>query len=114
MSDDGYHEITALRTRLAQLEGRLTRGARLDAVTHDLKTWPGQFAAVACGDKTHEVRKNDRGYRVGDVLNLREWSPETHEYSGKTCTRVVSHLTPGGVFGLPEDLCVMSVRELKR
>jgi hypothetical protein len=41
--------------------------------THELKTWPGPFAAVLSGEKTHEVRKNDRGYAVGDRLLLREY-----------------------------------------
>lgn len=36
---------------------------------HDLKTWPGPFAAVWSGVKKHEVRINDRGYVVGDAAS---------------------------------------------
>ena len=87
---------------------------------HSLKTWPEPFAAVLAGEKTHEVRVNDRGYAVGDVLELREWrfigDREWSEgagghYTGRSVRVVVTHMTRGGSFGLPEDLCVMSIRK---
>jgi len=43
--------------------------------THVLKCWPQYFEAVADGTKTFELRKDDRKYRVGDILHLREWAP---------------------------------------
>jgi len=43
---------------------------------HRLKTVDPYFTDVAVGRKTFEVRKNDRGFRVGDVLVLEEWHPE--------------------------------------
>lgn len=43
--------------------------------THRLKTWPGPFAALLEGTKTFELRRDDRGYAVGDVLDLIEWDP---------------------------------------
>lgn len=43
---------------------------------HDLKTAPEHFEAVWSGAKTAELRKDDRGFSVGDVLRLREWSIE--------------------------------------
>lgn len=40
---------------------------------HQLKIAPKYFNAVVAGQKTAELRKDDRGYKVGDVLSLCEW-----------------------------------------
>jgi hypothetical protein len=42
---------------------------------HALKCWPEFFAAILGGQKRHEVRHDDRGFKVGDRLLLREWDP---------------------------------------
>ena len=62
--------------------------------THKLKTWPAYFVAVCDGRKTFEIRRNDRGFQVGDDLLLREWceenAPEPTGYTGGTArVRVV-------------------------
>jgi len=80
-----------------------------EVVTHSLKTWPAPFAAVVRGEKTYEVRCSDRGYKVGDLLVLLEWDPETEAYSGQTVLAVVNHMTASGEWGLPDDLCVMGI-----
>lgn len=40
---------------------------------HDLKILPEHYENILSGDKTFEIRKNDRGYKVGDYLMLCEW-----------------------------------------
>lgn len=93
--------------------------------THELKTWPEPFAAVLAGTKRHEIRVDDRGYAVGDVLVLKEWDPTPTPqpvtawsivmvdrpigYTGRVLTVRVTYLTPGGAWGLPAGLCVMSI-----
>jgi len=42
-------------------------------VTHRLKLIPEYFEDVAYGVKRAEIRRNDRDFRVGDYLQLREW-----------------------------------------
>jgi hypothetical protein len=76
---------------------------------HELKTWPKQFSATLSGFKKHEVRVNDRNYQEGDELLLREWNPDTQRYTGRHVLATISYMTKGGTFGLPENLCVMSV-----
>lgn len=61
---------------------------------HDLKTWPESYDAVARGDKTHEVRRCDRPYHVGDVLTLRRWDPQAEEYTGDVLHRQITYITP--------------------
>lgn len=43
--------------------------------THELKTWPQYFSPMVTGAKKFELRKNDRGFQIGDLLILREYSP---------------------------------------
>ena len=43
---------------------------------HELKIWPQYYQAVKDGTKTFEVRKNDRGFQKGDIVELREYDPE--------------------------------------
>lgn len=38
--------------------------------THRLKTWPQYWDAVHSGDKTFEVRRDDRGFQKGDIVEL--------------------------------------------
>lgn len=49
----------------------------------ELKSWPKFFEKVLSGEKTFEIRINDRNFHVGDLLLLREWDPETKQYSGR-------------------------------
>jgi hypothetical protein len=81
---------------------------------HDLKTWPEQFQALWFGRKKHEVRKNDRNYKVNDNLILREWDPDTKAYSGRKMITMVDYVTAGGSFGLPKEICVMSLTVLTK
>ena len=40
---------------------------------HELKILPEYFEAVKTGIKKFECRINDRDYKVGDILDLKEW-----------------------------------------
>lgn len=70
---------------------------------HELKVWPQFFDVVASGVKTFEIRQNDRDYRVGDVLRLREWlrpgtlgvtrSEAEMLYTGREVRRRIAYIT---------------------
>jgi hypothetical protein len=80
--------------------------------THELKCWPEPFSAILDGSKRFELRNNDRDFAVGDVLVLREWVPGEPAFghlTGHFARAVVTYILPGGRFGLPPDLCVMSI-----
>jgi hypothetical protein len=68
--------------------------------THVLKTWPEYYEAVARGEKTFEVRRNDRDFHVGDTLVLQEWDPETEEYSGRRLSLRVTYVLKDDEFGM--------------
>ncbi len=42
-------------------------------MTHELKLASQYYDDSASGVKTFEIRKNDRDYKVGDLIRLREW-----------------------------------------
>lgn len=59
--------------------------------THDLKITPQYFEPVMQGIKPFEIRKNDRDYKVGDVLVLREWNG--NKYTGNSITKEITYIT---------------------
>ncbi|GAA3996004.1 hypothetical protein GCM10022408_03220 [Hymenobacter fastidiosus] len=79
--------------------------------THELKTWPACFDAVEAGIKPFDVRENDRDFQVGDALLLREYEPESEQYSGRTAARWISYVLLGGTFGVEAGWCVLGFGE---
>jgi hypothetical protein len=99
-------------------------------MTHKLKTWPEFFKAILAGDKTFEIRKDDRGFKVGDTLRLLEFDSgrdphcPRHEYiladerctcsnahfTGRECRVKVSYLT---TWQQKQDHVVMAIRPVK-
>lgn len=59
-------------------------------MTHDLKIRPEYFEAIIRGDKTFEVRFNDRNYQVDDILHLKEY--DGNAYTGRELTAKVAYL----------------------
>lgn len=80
-----------------------------DRRVHELKTWPEFFCALVDGQKTFELRKDDRGFRVGDTLVLREYQPGAKEYTGRKLYRFVSYIMSGPAFGLMQNYVVMGL-----
>ena len=76
---------------------------------HELKTWPKQFIEMMYGNKAFDVRKNDRDFKVGDFLFLREWEPSTEKYTGRILSRTVTYILTGGKFGIEPDYIVMGL-----
>jgi hypothetical protein len=80
--------------------------------THELKIWPQWFDAVRQGLKTYEVRKDDRGFSVGDILVLEEFKPGVGAYTGRTLERRITHILRGNdgeAVGLREGYCVVGI-----
>ncbi len=79
-------------------------------IIHSLKVWPEYYQSVVDLEKSFEYRKNDRGYAVGDFLQLREYNPDTGKYTGREEIRQITYILQGE-FGLPEGMCIMSLLE---
>lgn len=61
--------------------------------THELKCWPEYFKPMMRGEKRFEIRQNDRDFRVGDMLRLREFDPTQGLYTGLEMRQRVTYLT---------------------
>ena len=64
-------------------------------VDHELKTWPIYFEGTLSDRKSFEYRKDDRGFRTGDTLFLREFSNNPHKdkrYTGRNMRLLVKEI----------------------
>lgn len=91
-------------------------GRSVGMTRHELKAWSEPFQGVWDDRKPYEIRKNDRDFKVGDELLLREWvhdgsiiSKPGYPYTGREILANITYMTPGGEWGLPEDLCVLGI-----
>lgn len=110
-----YQRVARAILDAARAEGRSSpepQAVARTGVVHDLKTWPEPFAAVRAGLKPWELRLDDRDFRVGDVLRLREWIPALDAYTGEVEERVVIWKLDGGQFGLPVGYAILSLAAL--
>lgn len=78
---------------------------------HKLKTWTEPYKDVEREDKTCELRKADRDYRVGDYLMLMEFVPSADSLTGKYLFRRITHILTGDVVprGMLDGFVVLSI-----
>jgi len=74
--------------------------------THELKILPDYFNAVSEGRKKFELRRNDRGFRVGDRIVLREWTGSG--YTGKSVDCRIDYILEG-FDGLSPGYAILSI-----
>lgn len=86
-------------------------------MVHELKIKECYWKDVWNGRKTFEIRKNDRGYKIGDVIhfhpiddNGNEISIEK-EFNDKYNNYLITYVFEGGEYGLDKDFCVFGIRQ---
>jgi hypothetical protein len=73
---------------------------------HALKCWPEYFVPILDRTKKFDLRKNDRDYKIGDRVWLREWEPPSAQtvaagmqgegrYTGRECWRTIEYIVEG-------------------
>ena len=88
---------------------------------HELKTDSEVFCAVIAKIKTFEIRKNDRDFKFGDYLHLRETlytgkdmiNGHKLEYTGREVLVKVIYILHGPIYGLADGWCIMSIRAVE-
>ncbi|MBM3120389.1 MAG: DUF3850 domain-containing protein [Chloroflexi bacterium] len=76
---------------------------------HELKTETEYYQAVERGDKSFEVRKNDRDFKIFDMVILHE---VVHGIptGRKLDPMEIVYILPGGIYGIAPDYCVMQLK----
>jgi hypothetical protein len=88
--------------------------------THVVKSWKEFFGAIIAGERTHELRRDDRGYKIGDLLELHEFDSETGRFTGRTSTARITSVTSkdepcaASAQGLHPDFCILSIHVLSK
>lgn len=75
---------------------------------HELKTWPEYWEPISIGNKTFEIRLNDRNYKVGDYLQLSEFEPGKG-YTGRSLVVKVTYILSVMPF-VPEGYVCMGIK----
>lgn len=79
---------------------------------HELKTEPEYFEAALRGEKTFEVRKDDRNFQTGDYLALNEHSREEETYTGRSLLVEVVYVLKDPEY-CKEGYATMSIRRCR-
>ena len=74
---------------------------------HELKIYPDFFKAVISGEKTFEIRKNDRPFKKGDLLALNEFDGQY--YTGNSCLVYIDYIMDDADY-VKKDMVVMSIK----
>lgn len=80
-------------------------------MTHQLKCWPEYYSMIAEGIKTFDLRKNDRGFKVGQQIQFEEWSPNLKEYSGRVTQRRIVYILENFT-GLLPGYCILGLESV--
>ena len=74
---------------------------------HYIKVLPEYYRAIERGEKTFEVRFNDRNYQVCDILHLQEWL--NGGYTGREIIAEVTYLLDD-INYCKDGFVIMSIR----
>lgn len=59
---------------------------------HEKKVWPEYFQEILEGKKTFELRLADWQCNEGDTLVLKEWNPQTSQYTGRKLEKKIAYV----------------------
>lgn len=75
---------------------------------HELKIWPKYYRAVIARLKKFEIRENDRNFKVGDVIHLKEFEPTTKLFTGRECDVMITYMIEEAP-GMNPGYCLMTI-----
>ena len=91
---------------------------------HELKIKEEYYKAIIDGEKTFELRKNDRDYQVGDLIQFNDklFTPKyyfegaTEKYYPLPCEtlfKITYVLKDVPEYGLDKDYCILGIKQVE-
>lgn len=76
---------------------------------HELKIIPKYFEDIKSGNKNFELRKDDRDYKVGDLITLKEY--ENGKYTGREIKNIcITYILRDAIeYGLMQGYCILGL-----
>lgn len=91
-------------------------GADAQSQQHIVRSWAHIYDAIESGRKTHDLRRNDRNYQVGDTMLLKRFDNVLGRYTGEEMRVLITYITgrdhvPCAVSSavLNNDYCILSI-----
>ncbi|MNK14331.1 hypothetical protein D3C87_324420 [compost metagenome] len=88
-------------------------------MNHVVKSWSMFYRDIETGERTSDIRLNDRRYAIGDTMDLREFDPVTHTYTGRGQFVKITYIqtnksNPCAIsqFALHDDYVVLSIKKI--
>lgn len=79
-------------------------------MNHDLKCVDPFFGQVYDGEKTLEMRINDRNFQKGDTLSLRRWASSSYTAPYDPITCLVTNVLTGERWGIKDGWAALSIK----
>lgn len=108
---DAAEEQKTERVEIPQTNKVEVPEIRSDERRHRLKLASMFFDAVDTGKKSFELQKNDRNYKIGDIIELHEMNDG--EETGRVTEKQVIYVLEG-FKGLEEGYCILGLDEKER
>lgn len=76
---------------------------------HELKIYPQFWRELVAGRKPFEVRRDDRNFKVGDTVSLKEYDPKVGFTGAGPYIREITFILRNEDFpnGVPPGYCVL-------
>lgn len=86
---------------------------------HYVRSWSHLYDAIDAGFKVHDLRKNDRDYKVGDHLVLQRFDNTTGTFTGEELKVEITYITgrdhvPCAFSSavLDNNYCILSIKKV--
>ena len=80
---------------------------------HELKIKEDYFNAILRGEKTFELRKNDRDYKVGNFIHFIKTDGLEYFGHSRDVYQITYVLKDVPEYGLDKDYCILAIKKLE-